>query len=118
MHVVVRIWAVHLGTEILVAFRWNLGVRKELTDRGSNRSGRVWRTSALLDYDALPFIEEVVRPHHIVNPVLAEGEHEIHDREWEQTFVSTNTLVTNSKHKYGRSPLARLLARQFGGEAE
>jgi hypothetical protein len=36
---------------------------------------------ALPDYDAFPLIEEVVTPHHVVDPILGEGEHEIHDRE-------------------------------------
>ena len=38
----------------------------------------------LPDYDTFPLIEEVVAPHHVVDPILGKGEHEIHDRERKQ----------------------------------
>jgi hypothetical protein len=55
-----------------------------LPDRGGDGCGSVGGAAALPDYHALPLIEEVISPHDVVDPVLGQREHEIHDREREQ----------------------------------
>jgi hypothetical protein len=83
MRVVVGVGPVNLGDKPTVAFDGNTGIRKELPDGGGNPCGSVGGAAALPDYHAFPLIEEVVALHDVVDPVLGQREHEIHDRERE-----------------------------------
>ena len=84
MRVVIGVGPVNLGDQPSVALGGNPAIRKELPDRGGNRRGSVGGAAALPDYHALPLIEEVIAPHDVVDSVLGQREHEIHDREREQ----------------------------------
>ena len=84
MRVVVGVGPVNLGDRTLVALVGNTGIRKELPDRGGDGCGSVGGAAALPHYHALPLIEEVIAPRNVVDPVLGQREHEIHDRERKQ----------------------------------
>jgi hypothetical protein len=85
-HVRVVIWVgpVNLGDQPPIALDGNTGIRKELPDCGGDGCSSVGGAAALPDYHAHPLVEEVIAPHNVVDPVLGQREHEIHDREREQ----------------------------------
>ena len=84
MRVVIGVGPVDLGDQPPIALDGNTGIRKELPNRGGNRRGSIGGAAVLLDYHALPLIEEVIAPHNVVDPVLGQREHEIHYRERKQ----------------------------------
>jgi hypothetical protein len=84
MCVVIGVGPVNLGDQVSVALGGNPAICKELPDGCGNRCGSVGGAVVLPDYHALPLIEEVIAPHDVVDPVLGQRQHEIHDREREQ----------------------------------
>jgi hypothetical protein len=99
MVVVVWVIAGHLADEVFVGAVFDFTVGEEFADCGRNACGRSWGALVFADDDSFPFVEQRVGPDHGVDAVLAQGEEEIHDREWEQD-VGVNE---DASHRDGSS---------------
>ena len=84
MRVVIGVRPINFGDQRPVALDENTDIRKELPNGYDDGCSSIGGAAALPDYHAFPLIEEVVAPHDVVDPVLGQREHEIHDREREQ----------------------------------